>query len=51
MSGTEGMVIVFSADGRKVAEQESKGSVTFDNMQQGSYLVRTVNGTSKVTVK
>ncbi len=51
VSGTEGMVIVFSADGRKVAEAESKGSVTFDNMQQGSYLVRTVNGTSKVTVK
>ena len=51
VSGVEGMVIVFSADGRKVAEAESKGSVTFDNMQQGSYLVRTVNGTSKVTVK
>lgn len=51
VSGAEGMVTVFTIDGRKVAEQESKGSVTFGNLQEGSYLVRTVNGTSKVTVK
>ncbi len=51
VSGAEGMVTVFAVDGRKVAEQESKGSVTFGNLPEGSYLVRTVNGTSKVTVK
>ena len=51
VSGAEGMVTVFTIDGRKVAEQESKGSVTFGNLLEGSYLVRTVNGTSKVTVK
>ncbi len=51
VSGAEGMVTVFTVDGRKVAEQESKGSVTFGNLLEGSYLVRTVNGTSKVTVK
>ena len=51
VSGAEGMVTVFAVDGRKVAEQESKGSVTFGNLLEGSYLVRTVNGTSKVTVK
>ena len=47
----EGNVAVFSMDGRKVAEAESKGSATFGNLSVGSYLVRTVNGTSKVTVK
>lgn len=51
VSGAEGMVTVFTIDGRKVAEQESKGSVTFGNLLEGSYLVRTVNGTSKVTLK
>ena len=51
VSGAEGMVTVFTIDGRKVAEQKSKGSVTFGNLLEGSYLVRTVNGTSKVTVK
>lgn len=51
VDGVEGNVAVFSVDGRKVAEAESKGSVAFDNLTVGSYLVRTVNGTSKVTVK
>lgn len=51
VSGAEGMVTVYTIDGRKVAEQESKGSVTFGNLPEGSYLVCTVNGTSKVTVK
>lgn len=51
VNGVEGYVAVFSVDGRKVAEAESDGNVVFDDMQQGSYLVRTVNGTSKVTVK
>ena len=51
VNGVEGNVAVFSVDGRKVAEAESDGCVVFDNMQQGSYLVRTANGTSKVTVK
>ena len=51
VDGVEGNVAVFSMDGRKVAEAESKGSATFGNLAVGSYLVRTVNGTSKVTVK
>lgn len=51
VNGVEGNVAVFSVDGRKVAEAESDGCFVFDNMQQGSYLVRTANGTSKVTVK
>lgn len=51
VDGVEGNVAVFSMDGRKVAEAESKGSATFGNLSVGSYLVRTVNGTSKVTVK
>ena len=49
VDGVEGNVTVYSMDGRKVAESE--GSATFSNLAVGSYLVRTVNGTSKVTVK
>ena len=49
VDGVEGKVTVYSMDGRKVAESE--GSATFNNLAVGSYLVRTVNGTSKVTVK
>ena len=51
VNGIKGNVSVYTVDGRKVAETCSNGNVSFNNMPQGIYIVRTVQGTGKVTVK
>lgn len=51
VNGIKGNVSVYTVDGRKVAETYSNGNVSFNNMPQGIYIVRTVQGTGKVTVK
>ena len=51
VNGIKGNVSVYTMDGRKVAETYSNGNVSFNNMPQGIYIVRTVQGTGKVTVK
>lgn len=51
VNGIMGNVSVYTVDGRKVAETCSNGNVSFNNMPQGIYIVRTVQGTGKVTVK
>lgn len=51
VNGIKGNVSVYTVDGRKVAETYSNGNVSFNNMPQGIYIVRTVHGTGKVTVK
>lgn len=51
VNGIKGNVSIYTVDGRKVAETYSNGNVSFNNMPQGIYIVRTVQGTGKVTVK
>lgn len=51
VDGIDGIVEVYTVDGRKVAETKSNGTATFTNMHNGIYLVRTAKGTCKVTVK
>ena len=50
VEGTEGRVVVYSVDGKKVAEQPVDGTATI-SVAKGTYLVRTAKGTAKVTVR
>lgn len=50
VEGTEGHVVVYSVDGKKVAEQPVDGTATI-SVAKGTYLVRTAKGTAKVTVR
>lgn len=50
VEGTEGRVVVYSVDGKKVAEQPVDGTATI-SVAKGAYLVRTAKGTAKVTVR
>jgi len=50
VDGTEGRVVVYSVDGKKVAEQPVDGTATIA-VAKGTYLVRTAKGTAKVTVR
>lgn len=50
VEGTEGRVVVYSVDGKKVAEQPVDGIATI-SVAKGTYLVRTTKGTAKVTVR
>lgn len=48
--GAEGIVVVYSIDGKKVAEQNVNGQAEIV-VAKGTYLVRTSNGTAKVVVR
>lgn len=50
VEGTEDRVVVYSVDGKKVAEQPVDGTATI-SVAKGTYLVRTAKGTAKVTVR